>query len=211
LPEQYSAMTEDELYGVITQTLYVEETVSGIRFKSKRRAEYLERVLHRCASCGSVGTLASAGSYIRCGKCGMTAEYTEKLSFRLVTGSRAFPNVKKWYDWQQEALSLELSAGEYRGKEVFSDENVRLFVYRKGERKRLLDCGRVSLGEKGFMFKGSDERGFPVSEVSAATALGKNKLNFYVGGDIYQLKGDARFNSLKYFDLFDLLKAESRS
>ena len=47
-----------------------------------------------------------------------------------------------------------------------------------------------------------DELVFPFGEVSAVTVLGKNKLNVYHGKTVYQIKGDKRFNALKYVNLF---------
>ena len=34
------------------------------------------------------------------------------------------------------------------------------------------------------------------------TVLGKNKLNIYHDQKVYQLKGDKRFNALKYMNIF---------
>ena len=42
------------------------------------------------------------------------------------------------------------------------------------------------------------EREFLFSEISAISVLGKNKLNIYHDGHVYQLKGSKRFNALKY-------------
>jgi len=39
-------------------------------------------------------------------------------------------------------------------------------------------------------------------DVNAAACLGKNKLNIYHKKDVYQFKGDNRFNSLKYVNFF---------
>ena len=38
----------------------------------------------------------------------------------------------------------------------------------------------------------------PFARVSAATVLGRNKLNLVIGDKIYQCKGSRRFNALKY-------------
>ena len=48
-------------------------------------------------------------------------------------------------------------------------------------------------------------------EINAVTVLGRNKLNVYTGRGkddtkIYQLKGDKRFNALKYVNLFHRYK-----
>ena len=47
-----------------------------------------------------------------------------------------------------------------------------------------------------------NDRVFPFDTVSAVVVLGKNKLNIYDGNEILQLKGDKRFNALKYVNFF---------
>ena len=41
----------------------------------------------------------------------------------------------------------------------------------------------------------------PFDEITASAVLGRNKLNLYHGGEIYQFKGSRRFNALKYVNL----------
>ena len=43
---------------------------------------------------------------------------------------------------------------------------------------------------------------FSFDSASAVTVLGKNKLNVYFEGKIYQLKGSKRFNALKYVHFY---------
>ena len=43
---------------------------------------------------------------------------------------------------------------------------------------------------------------FPFETTDGFTVLGKNKVNIYFGDKLYQLKGDKRFNGLKYVNLF---------
>ena len=42
----------------------------------------------------------------------------------------------------------------------------------------------------------------PFEGIQAAAALGRNKLNLYVGDTVYQVKGDDHFNALKYVNLY---------
>ena len=46
----------------------------------------------------------------------------------------------------------------------------------------------------------------PFDETSTVTVLGKHKLNIYHGGKIYQIKGDKRFNALKYVHIYHRYK-----
>ena len=46
----------------------------------------------------------------------------------------------------------------------------------------------------------------PFEKISVATVLGRNKLNIYFDGHIYQLKGDERFNAVKYMNIYHHFK-----
>ena len=41
----------------------------------------------------------------------------------------------------------------------------------------------------------------PFADISVATVLGRNKLNLYYGGKVYQCKGEKSFNAVKYVQL----------
>ena len=43
---------------------------------------------------------------------------------------------------------------------------------------------------------------FSFDELSVVTVLGRNKLNFYCGDKVYQIKADKRYNALKYVNMF---------
>ena len=49
---------------------------------------------------------------------------------------------------------------------------------------------------------GEELRVLPFDEVDGVTVLGKNKLNVYFDGAVYQCKGDERFCALKYVNLY---------
>ena len=51
-----------------------------------------------------------------------------------------------------------------------------------------------------------DGKAWSFADVSAVVVLGKNKLNIYVDGHIYQFKGSSRFNALKYVNIYHRYK-----
>ena len=58
-------------------------------------------------------------------------------------------------------------------------------------------------GDRFVVNEGSDgELVLPFSELSVVTVLGKNKLNVYHGGTVYQIKGSERMNALKYMNFY---------
>ena len=59
---------------------------------------------------------------------------------------------------------------------------------------------------------GEEKHVFSFRETSAFTVLGRNKLNVYFEGKVFQFKGDKHFNAVKYVQLFyrfqNLLKGD---
>jgi len=73
------------------------------------------------------------------------------------------------------------------------------------EKKELLrEKTAITLyGDRVCFDEGSDHAlTFRFDEMDAFTVLGKNKLNIYHGKELHQVKGDKRFNALKYVNLF---------
>ena len=48
-----------------------------------------------------------------------------------------------------------------------------------------------------------DGKEYNFDEISAITVLGKNKLNIYLENKLYQLKGNQRFNAIKYVNIYN--------
>ncbi len=61
-------------------------------------------------------------------------------------------------------------------------------------------------GDRVELIFGGESLILPFDEVTAAAVLGRNKLNIYQGGKIYQIKGSKRFNAIKYVHLYHRYK-----
>ena len=73
------------------------------------------------------------------------------------------------------------------------------------QHKNLLreDAALSLYGDRVVLDEGQgNEMVIPFDEVVAAACMGRNKLNIYHGKQIYQFKGDKRFNALKYVNLY---------
>ena len=199
--EEYKTLTDDELYTRITKGLYVNEAAVRGEFCHKNSAEYLERALYTCPDCG-LSTLESGGDLITCKKCGLRVRYLPTKELEGVDKSIPFKFTNDWYEYQCELVN-NLDTRLYTETPLFSDtadlsevivyekkvpiaQNVGLALY--GDRIELSGCEQVKT--------------FPFDKVSAVTVLGKNKVNIYIDKKIYQLKGDKRFNGLKYVNIF---------
>ena len=201
-PDEYLAMTDEELYSVICSELYVDEARVTGKFTHRKRAEYLERVIYICPECG-LSEFESSGCRLSCKKCGLTAEYlpTKELSF--IKGSADFRFVADWYDWQEEYIN-SIDPADFGEKPVYTDHaRVSLVVVARYKKKL---CDRAEIRLYGNLIEincsPAEKLVFDFGGGGSVTALGRNKMNLRFGGNIYQIKGNSRFNPVKYMNLF---------
>ncbi len=203
-PEEYKDMSVEELYKVIVDGINVVDADSGERYKSRKRAEFIERALYLCPVCGSIGTIASHGTHFACTKCGTRAEYTEQLTIEPPV--KGFHKIYEWYAWEQTELVPRVLAGE-----KLSDEGIQFIDSVKLQRKIFLDGHAVAMDREAITVTG--EKGsytFPLAEIDAMAAVGKKKFNFYYRGKIYQIKGHERFCAVKYVHAFNGIRAAAK-
>lgn len=200
-PEEYATMTDEELFAIIKKELDVNEAVADAKFIHKKRAEYLERALYVCPKCG-LTTFKSHNDRFSCTKCGLTVSYTEEKQFEGIGCEAPFPFVADWYDYQTSFVRT-IDLNNYLEKPMYTDA-VRLSLVVPYKNKNLLEKHATAMlyGDRIELRTSRGLHEFHFDAVSAVTVLGKNKLNIYANGNIYQLKGDKRFNALKYVHIF---------
>ena len=196
-PEEYAAMTNEELFRLIEQELSVDEACVTGDFRHKKNAEFLERAMYVCPWCG-LTTFESHDDIITCTKCGRKIRHLPTKELQGVDCEFPHRFVAGWYDWQYNYVNhIDLSAltdapvyeETARLSRVFAYKNKKLL---KKETVVRLYGDRITVDDQVFSF----------DETSAVVVLGKNKLNIYSGNEIYQLKGSKRFNALKYVNFF---------
>ncbi len=196
-PEDFADMTEEELFEVIKTELDVDDTSSGERYKSRRRAEYIERALYMCPVCGKIGTIHSHGTKFGCISCKTEAEYTEDL--KISPPVAGYSRIYEWFEWERKEIVQRALAGER-----ISDGGILFRESVKLKRKIKLPGDTVSMDKDALVISGNgSETHFPLAEIDAITALGRRKFNFYYRGKILQVKGKKRFCSIKYVHFFD--------
>ena len=201
MPEEYKAMTDEELYETVKEGLYVNEACVDGESRHRKAAEYLERLLYVCPYCG-LSTFESHGDTVTCKTCGRKARYTPTKELE---GDFPYRFVAEWYD-AQEAFINQLDVTER--PEALYTEQVALSDVIPYKKKVLLDKNAtVSLYGHGIrvQWKGED-RMFTFEELLAVTVLGRNKLNIYFDDNVLQFKGSKRFNAVKYVHLFHRYK-----
>lgn len=197
--EELCSLKDEELLKIINTNLS-QEISPSLRFKSKEKAEYLERVLFVCPKCHALETLVSEKNAIKCKCCSLEATYEEDLSFSSNDPSFKFKKVGEWMNYQKEYLK-DLAIEE--NKVLLGDENVTLISCLEGKEKEVELVGKLQMNSKSFIIKGEKEIQFFFKDIKHVENQGKHKLLFYIGKDYYEFKGGERFSSYKYYLMFN--------
>ena len=201
-PEEYMQMTNEELYQRICKGLFVDEAAVTGQFHHKNLAQYLERAVYVCPDCG-LSEFESHGDLITCKKCQKQVRYLPTKELAGVDWEFPFRFVADWYDYQCDYVN-QLNTEDYITKPLFRDKASvsEVIVYKQ---KNLLrkEAQMALYGNRVVLDEGQEnELVIPFDQVYAAAVLGRNKLNIYHNDRIYQFKGDARFNALKYVNIY---------
>ncbi len=201
-PEEYAELSNDELMQAIERGLYVNEGVADGTFKSNKRAEYLERAIYVCPYCG-LSKHRSKGNTAQCETCGRKISYGIDKRIEGIGFSFPFEFMTEWYEYQKNFVS-SLNVLEYTQASMFSDNASvsEVIVYKK--KVKLRKWAEIRLyGDRIVLDEAKqNELIFDFNETSAVSVLGRNKLNIYHNGKVYQLKGDKHFNALKYVNIY---------
>ena len=200
--EEVKSLSPEEVYAKVCENIYSNDYLSGVKFKSKTRAEYLERALYYCPNCKSFCTLRSEKTNLTCDNCDFTAEYNEDLTFTAKTGDLPFTAVKDWFDFQQTVLK------ERFDETVFTDV-AKTRIIDGHKRKKLIDCTLTANKNSVTVSSNLTTNTFNYEDLYGVTVLGKRKINYYLpDGTALQIKGDDRFNAIKYLNLYEFYKSE---
>lgn len=204
--DEYRAMTDGEIMSYVERELFVDESTSGGEYKSGVLAEYLERAIYVCDDCG-LSEFESHADIIRCKKCGKEIRYLPTKELVGVDKPFKFGTVSDWYDYQNGFIN-SFDSKLYTDKPLYSEkvDFSEVILYKS---KNLIESGATLelYGDKITLEgKSLEKTTFGFDTVSAITILGKNKLDIYAGGKVYQIKGDKRFCALKYLNLYHRYK-----
>lgn len=204
-PEEYLSMTDDELFEAIKNELYVNEAVSDREFRHKKSAEYLERAIYYCPNC-NLSTFESHRDVIECKKCGMKVRYLPTKALEGVGFDFPYRFVADWYDAQAEFTS-SLDVLQLKDEPIWREHAVLREEIPYKKKNVLCKDSRLTLYGDRLEIEGEDvSLALAFDELQALTVLGKNKLNVYHNDKIYQIKGDKRFNALKYVHIYHRYK-----
>ena len=201
-PEEYRKLPDEEFFSMLKKELYVNEAAADQLLLHKKNAEYMERAMYVCPYCG-LSEFESHDDVVECKKCGRRIQYLPSKELKGVDFEFPFRFVNDWYEYQNNFIR-KLDVSPWLEKPMYRDKArlSEVIVY-KNKRPILEDAVVCLYGDRITVEgEGMEMLNFDFSRTEVVTVLGKNKLNIYYGGVIYQIKGDVRFNAVKYVNIF---------
>ncbi len=86
---------------------------NGIEINENFRADGLERILYKCAACGSEGHMRGEGDTLTCSKCGKKYFLTPLGELEGINGKTEFSHIPDWYKWQRRCVKSEIKDESY--------------------------------------------------------------------------------------------------
>ena len=202
--EDYKDMDDVVLSKIIIDNLRVIDSESGELYKSKARAEYFERLFFVCPKCHSISSIYSEGNYIKCHSCDLEIEYTEDL--QLKSKDVEFTKLVEYYNYQKKYVrEHDFSKDDV----IFTDEKVSLTLANPyQDKEKLEEESKMILTNKELIF---DHHKFDIKDILVASPVSGRKLVFTIGDNNYTVKGQDRFNAIKYVFLFNKLDTLMRN
>ena len=206
--EEYKDLSYEELFELVKTNLIVDESIPSGPYKSKTRAEYIERAIYNCPVCG-FSHFISKGSKMSCTKCGATVEYTEYKQFESLDGKISFKNIAEWYEYQEQYI-LNYNLGEVSENiPIFEDKGSLFKIIPRKKRELLYEDALIKLYNNRIEFiKKSEVFTIKLENIVSSGVFGKNKVNFFTKEDTFQIKSDVHFNALKYVHMVYKFKME---
>lgn len=200
-PEEFSSLSEQELYEIIKKELFVDEHTLQGEFRSKRLAEYIERAFYVCPDCG-LSNFSSSCCRITCTRCGKQIDYLPDKALKGVGFDFRFKNEGEWYDYQEDFIR-KLDLSEYIDTPAYEEKAVFIKVIPYKFKQVISKNAIVRLfGDRYEITFDNETRTLDFADISATTAVGRNKFNIYTREDIFQIKSDEHFNALKYVNFY---------
>jgi len=217
-PELANMTVEDihqQLFQAMQHDDYEFQQKHNIQYKSKRGAEYLERVIIACPVCGKLQSMRSHKNQLLCTACGFENQWTSVGTLKPVNNEyQPERTMTEFCQWQSEYIQNKISemAQADSQEALFSDADVTLKLghkldplvqYKKGKLCLYLDRFQV-VPETG------ETEVIPLDEIVGAQVLKAQIFEFYRNGTLYHFQfPDKRISGYKYMLAVQKIRPQS--
>ena len=181
-------MSAEEIQAIIDEQFSYDsfkwQKENNIKIATPDRADRLERLLYKCATCGKEGKMIGSGIHVTCSECGAKHELGEYGELIAKDGTvPTIDHIPDWYKWEREEVRREIDAGEYR-----LDTEVDIWISVDTKRVYSVGDGRLVHTAEGFKLTSNDgEISYEQKPLHSHSICAD--FNFYERGDIIALSG----------------------
>ena len=186
--EDLSRLSDDQVLSALATGLEFDEMAwqrkNRIKFRGRRPAEFLERLLFICPHCHSRSCLESRDDLLRCTVCAYQVRLNRLGFFEPRRGPLYFENPAGWNSWQLPVFEEMLAEHESDDEPIFEE---RPTVLLRGYRDRPLQkvgIGSAALMRDRILFR---KRSFPLSKILGLNVQNREKLEFYCDNSLFRL------------------------
>ncbi len=153
--EQIKKQSAEELDAVIKEAFTFDQFQwqydNKVEIKEAFRADGLERILYKCAHCGTEGRMEGKGTDLICHHCGKRYHMSVLGQLKALDGETEFPHIPNWYRWERACVREALKKGSYR-----LDTPVRIGMLVDYKALYMVGEGRLIHDQTGFCLTGCD-------------------------------------------------------
>lgn len=199
--EQVAAMSEEEIYEIITTDLYEDayarQLANPKKYKGKRPAEKMENLLFLCPFCGKHDTLASAKDTVTCAECGGSFRYNE---YGMLDGL-PHKTVREISLWQETIV-----AEDAKSNAVYVAKQAQLSTIEK-ERQTVVADGPLSLSRDTLR---CGDVTIDTAAIPDLAIHGRHELVFSANEKYYEIHIPNGGNALKFLLFFRECKKHAK-
>lgn len=154
-PEEIKSKSVEELDEVLNQAFSFDyfrwQAENEVFINEPFRADGLNRILFRCASCGSEGQMEGSGTTLKCSACGKTYDMDELGRLHARDSVTEFEHIPDWYKWEREQIQSEIATGTYN---LDTEVDIGMMVDFKAI--YMVGSGTLHHDKDGFVLNGCD-------------------------------------------------------
>jgi 1-acyl-sn-glycerol-3-phosphate acyltransferase len=191
--ESLGRLSLQEVHDRMDAALSVDEVAwqkrNMVRFRGKRPAEYIERLLFICPHCRSVSTMMSRNRKVVCTTCGYAVTIDDFGFFEPSRAPRYFHDPAEWNAWQLPVFREHLAHRQSSREPLLTARPAFLMKGRHARRLQKMQEGAAILYADRIEFSGgkAPNEVFPMDLIRGANVQNREKFEFHCSGTLYRL------------------------
>ncbi len=154
-PEELKEKSVDEIDAILDKAFSFDyfkwQEENNVVIDEAFRADGLNRILFKCASCNTEGQMEGKGTVLKCKACGKEYEMDELGRLKAKDGNTEFSHIPDWYAWERKCVRDDIEKGVYS---LDTDVSIGLMV--DFNAIYMVDDGHLHHDKNGFVLDGCD-------------------------------------------------------